>query len=195
MSFSMEAPEDLGAPSDYMHEPGTFHFVVSDIREGKMANGEMLRNGGFSVELTARTGNEVDKKINLNFNNGDLTHKDKGEFARRKQASFLVASNLITPDQLGKRIDVELKNAIGHQVVAELELEEPNDKGKQYLNLRFSNIFHVDDPRVSVAKSEPDLKMIPEQFRRKPEFFDALLKKPSSNGSKPKVEDKDFEGL
>lgn len=191
--FTMDAPEEIGGAGNFMTEPGAFHFLVTDIRAGEDRRGEILN--GFSVELQARTGNEIGKTLNLKLRNGELTHKDGGEMCRKKQAAFLIAANVITPDQLGQKgVQVDLDKAKHQQICAELELGDPSEStGKRYLDVRFTNFYHVDDPRAkSIPKAADELALIPADRRRKPEFFEKLS---GHHAAKPAVTDDDLTDL
>lgn len=190
--FSFEAPEDLGGESEYLKQEGQYHVVVTDVREGQNHKGEMIH--GFSVEFTALAGPEVGKKLNLNFKNGEATHKDGGKMAAKKQAAFLIATNCIEPNQLGKQVNIDLEAARGQQFCIDLENGQPNEKWNVFLNLRFANCWHVDDPAASkVAKDEKSLAVIPANLRRKPEYF-AGLHAVAKKAAPPK-DDKNFDDL
>jgi len=202
MGFVMDVPEDVGGDSDFMTEPGAFHFLVTDVRNGKDSKGEML--SGFSVELEAITGKEKGKKVNLNLYNGELTHKDGGEMSRRKQAAFLIAADVLRVDQIGKKgVQVDLEAAKGSQICADLELGDPSEKtGKRYLRIRFANFFHIDDPRAEkIVKDAETLGIIPGSMRHKPEYFAPLLghrgkdgHDKKTSGGKP-INDEEFSDL
>lgn len=186
--MKFDAPEEIGG-GNFLKAPGTYHLHVIQVLEDQYADGKLIEGGGFNVALdcldgTVREENkctEVCKTLNLTFYNGKFTDKDKGLFAREKQAAFLVSANVITPDQLGKSIDVDLQKAVGHSVVMALEL---NKEG--YLRLERSACYHVDDPRVSgVPKDEKAMKLTAAEFRHPKEWFDGLMKKkakPATNG-------------
>lgn len=191
--FVMDMPEDVASGGgNFLTKPGAFHFIVTDIRAGQMHNGDML--DGFSVELQARSGEETGKSVNVNLRNGQLTHKDGGEMCRKKQAAFLIAANVIQPSQLGQRgVKIDLDVARGQQMCAELELGDPDAKGRRWLDVRFSNMYHVDDPRAAnIQKCDEELSLIPSNLRHPPEFFESLVAKKAK--PKPASED-DFAGL
>lgn len=193
--FAMDVPEEIGGASDYMTEPGAFHFLVTDIRNGKKRNGDIL--SGFSVELEAVTGNEKGKKVNLDLRNGELSHKDHGEMCRRKQAAFLIAANVISPTQLGQKgVKVDLESARGAQLCAELELGEPSaTTGRRYLDIRFANFYHLDDPRAEkIAKDAMAMEIIPASLRRKAEYFDSIAGNKTQK-SKSALSDEEFDNL
>ena len=168
MGFTFDAPESLEG-STYMDKPGRFHFLVTDVREGRLPKGDQGIEG-FSVELEALAGSEpsqVGKKTNIVLRNGQPGHQDGGAMCRRKQAAFLIAANLLTPSGLGRSgYDLDLEKARGAQIIAELELGDEQSNGKRYLELAYANIYHVDDPRAQpVPKAEESLGSIPEAFR------------------------------
>lgn len=194
MGFEFDAPDQddmqQGA-SNYLEAPGIYHAMVTAVYEGTQppkANGEAKVMDGFSctLDILAGTVKGQDGKIaNLRFWNPKLTSKDGGKFARKKQAAFLIATGVIAPDQLGKRVSVDLKNAAGQQVVLKLELGEKSDEGKQYLDLAFTDIWHIDDPRAAACpKDEKAVGLIPKEMRRSAEYFAAIAgEKKSSSGN------------
>ncbi|MFK5173529.1 hypothetical protein ACI3QN_13530, partial [Propionibacterium freudenreichii] len=70
---------------------------------------------------------------------------------------------------MGKSIGYEVVDAEGSLFFVDLALGEPGDNGKRYLNVNYSNIYHVDDPRVKKYKldklQEERIKAITKDFR------------------------------
>ena len=189
MAYVFDAPPDVGGDGGFLKEPGLYHAQVKHVNDGKNFKGESMH--GFSIEIAALAGPEKDKSLNLSFPNGE-SHKDGGEMARKKQAAFFLATGLIRPDQLGKRCEFDINSAEGRQVCLELENGKPNEQGKIYLGLKFTNIWHVDDP--AAAKCEKDkeaLGYIGKELRHPPEYFAPLHAKKVA----PAKSDKDFDDL
>lgn len=205
-TFEMDTAEDMETGGgEYMDAPGRYHFAVNGVFPDKMPNSDdLLKNGGFSIEFVCLAGtdpSQVQKKTNIIFNNGHDSHKDGGKMCRQKQTAFCIAANLLTPSDLGKKgVKIELEKALGAQMVVEMELGDERPNGKRYLELAYSNIYHVDDPRAKdVPKDEAMLKAIPDAYRHVGDqaFFAPLLKKKEASGqaAAPRATDSDFEGL
>ena len=188
MSFDFDAPEDVGGSGKFLNEPGTYHLAVMKVHEGQMPEGKPI--AGFCVTLSVLTGTvegQGEKELNLTFFNGKLDSKDKGEFARKKQAAFLIATGLMTPAQLGQRVlRIDLACAEGRQVIATLEHDNRDGADKKFLQLAFANIFHPDDPRAAgFPKNAEALSLLPRDQRHPAEYFAPLAKKPASAPAAP----------
>lgn len=181
-AFDMPSQEDMATGGNYLAEPGTYHMQITHVDEQPTSKGSTAIDG-FRIELSVLEGQHKDKETDIIFFNPKQSGKDGGKWARNKQAAFLIAAGLVTEQQLGQRVEIDLKSAEGRQVVVELELGEANDKGRQFLQLAWANIYHVDDPRVAtVAKNAAALGIIPKQLRRDPASF-ATGKKDGSGAS------------
>lgn len=183
-AFDMPSQEDMATGGNYLDEPGTYHLQITHVDEQPTSKGSTAIDG-FRIELSVVEGPQKDKETDIIFFNPKQSSKDQGKWARNKQAAFLIAAGLVTEQQLGQRVEIDLKAAEGRQVIAELELGQADAKGKRFLELAWANIYHVDDPRVATAaKNAAALGLIPKSLRRDPASF-ATAKKDGagSNGS------------
>jgi hypothetical protein len=196
MQFELDIPEDIGGTSAYLEVAGKYHATIVTMHEEKMPNSkddgsgfETPIPGGFSITAEVLAGEQADKKFSLIFWGPklDKPDDDKGNvMARKKQAAFAIACDLVKLDQLGKRVNIDLQDAVGAQVVVEVEVTEKEKDGKKYkqCQLAWANIFHVDDPRAKGAvMSDKLLASIPAENRHKPEYFDPITKRKSATGS------------
>jgi len=152
----MMAPESIGSESIYLEHTaanaGKYVMRVVDAHEG----GRPTKDGvepinGFSAECeVVGSGDNNGKKFNLTLYDGKLSSKDGGKFAVQKQLAFLIATDVVTPDVLGKEFDYDPVDSVNSLFVIELALGQPGDNGKAYLDLHYSNIYHVDDPRAKL---------------------------------------------
>lgn len=184
MPFEMDAPDadTMDKGGTYLATPGTYHFKIDHVDEHPVGRDKQLLDG-FRVELSVLDGPrdtdgnclEASKKIDITFFNPKLNSKDNGEFARRKQAAFLIAAGLIDNSKLGQRVSVELSHAINRQLVAEVERgTDEHGQPKKFLELAFANIYHVDDPKAaSCPKNAKALALLPKELRRDPVSFKA----------------------
>jgi hypothetical protein len=171
--MEFDAPEELGGSGNYLSEAGTYHLAINHVWEGTGPKGGVIQ--GFSVGLQVLAGTVEDqekKELNLTFFNPNLNHSEVAQRIRRQQqAAFLIASGLMAPADLGKRVSIDLNKAIGQQVIATFEENEYNG----ILRLRFSDIFHVDDPRAkNFPKDLDSIAMLPTEKRKGESYFAPL---------------------
>lgn len=187
MSFVMETSEEIGGSASdlYLQQPGTYHCVVRDIQEGRGPKGNPIN--GFMVELSVLDGTvegQKDKQHNLLLFSPDLSKSASSqEWSKKKQTAFVVATGLLDLSRLGQRVEIDLQQAIGRQIV--LTLQENEHEGRKNLELAYANIYHVDDPRAAkFPKDKEALGIVPKSLRKTAEYFDGLLKK-SNAPAKP----------
>jgi hypothetical protein len=180
MSFSFDAPEDIAGEGAFLSEPGTYHFVVTAIREGEGGSGTPI--DGFTIEADCLGGTVAEcagKNHRESLFAPDLSKTEKNQLAsRRKLAAFFIATDLMKPEQLGKPVQIDLQAAVGRQFIMRLARQmEKDDKGKftiatKYLQLDYAAIFHVDDPEVKgIPKNADALGMIDKSLRHDEEYF------------------------
>lgn len=196
VAVELSTAEDMaGGGGDYLEKPGRYHMMVVHAEENAKMGDNIVK--GFMYELAVQAPKELaGQTVRVYFRNPDSTHKDGGKMARAKQSNALLAANVVTPSDLGKTKEVNAEDAKDNQLCIELALGEPNSKtGKQYLDLNYANIFHVDDPRAkSYPKDSDILSLIPKEYRRDEGFFAPLMVKPKTT-SVQKPKDEDFDGL
>lgn len=204
--------EDLQGGGDSLRTPGSYHFLVTNVLAGLSSGGKPI--DGFTAECKVIGGiadnksDQVNKTLALAFFSPNL-QKDTAEQALKTEklnTAFFVATNCITPKQLGQDdLDIDENLANGAQFVAKMQhkqKKETDSSGKETwvddlsvpCKIAFSDVFHVDDPAVAkIPKNNDAIAMIEPKDRHKPEWFD--FKKPkheqgkSSNGSASKSKD------
>lgn len=189
MAYEFDATDDVGGEGDGLKAPGVYHMVITTVHDGASNKGKAI--DGFTIDLAVlNDGPEKDKAFHLALFNADLSKSEESQvWSRKKQTAFFIACNLMRPDQLGKRVSIDLAKAEGHQIIVDLQEEEY--EGKTNLRLAYANIYHVDDPRAAKhPKDAASLSIIPAEFRHPKEggdgeaYFAKLAKKPSDgNGS------------
>ena len=55
MSFSFDAPETTTGEGGGLSEPGTYHVVINDVREGESTKGKPIDGLTITVEVLAGT--------------------------------------------------------------------------------------------------------------------------------------------
>ena len=198
MSTVIETTAEVGGgDSQYLSEPGTYHFAVSGVYEGQMSNGTPI--DGFSVQFSVLDGtvkDQQDKQVTLTFFAPDTSKTEKSqEWSRKKQTAFCIAAGLIEIKDLGGKVSIELAQADGQQVVATVSRQDEDSK---FLQLHYANIYHIDDPRATkFPKNKEALELIPSESRKKAEYFESILSsssKPNGNGES-KMSDDDLADL
>jgi len=194
-----DAPDDYETGGgNWLTEPGTYHLLVTSVtEEPKSRDGRLL--DGFKVELCALEGTvrdksgeftEKNKTVDIMFWHPKLSDKNNGEFARKKQGRFFIATGLIDETVKGKSVEINLEQAVGHQIIATLEDRDSPD-GKKFLDLHFADIYHIDDPAAAkFPRSEKSLRLVPVSHRRDPKSF-ASGKNGGSSKTQPPAKSED----
>lgn len=171
------APETL--EGNWIDKPGTYHLVITEADEHPTKqNGEMLdafRITCLALDGTVRENDkftEKDKTANLIFWHPKLTDKNEGAFARQKQGKFFLAAGLLTEEQLGQEVDINLEDCVGRQIVATLE-QRDGDGGRTFIDLHFDDVWHIDHPAAAkFPKCAKSISLAPPAHRRAPKTFE-----------------------
>lgn len=147
--------------------PGRYHLIVDYAEENPTDRNhqprpDVMYEVGFKI-VGAANPDHVGKKIDqISFFAPKGTEKDGGVFIRKKSDRFLLAVNLLKPDDVGKKVSINVAQAAGQQLCAEFELS-----AKGYMQIAFANIYHVDDPEAAdIPKNEKLLELIDPSCRR-----------------------------
>lgn len=176
MAYEVEMPENMDAGGgEFIEKSGWYHLAVVAVDESPTdRKGQLI--SGFKASVCVLAGEHADqtkKTADLTLWNPKPTDKNNGEMAKKKQARFLAATCVIDPaikPSPGKKVTVDINNAVGRQLVARIEMREVD--GKKYSDFHFADIYHVDDPAVvNVPKLESALKLLPKELRRDPASF------------------------
>ena len=189
--------------SAYLKTRGIYHAVVLCVNIEKYYERgfEKPIANGFSVTMEVIGGVHSDKKFQLVFWGERLDLPDDHQvnlILRRKQFNFAVACDLIDPKCFltqPKEIDVNFNDAIGSQVILEIDTEKyytEDNKKRKRMSLVDANIFHIDDPKSKkvscfeldapedivplkgAVMNEKLLAAIPDVNRHGPEYFDQI---------------------
>jgi len=204
MARTINAPETLGTDSTYLantKENQGVHLmtVVAAYADQRPTKDGTEPYDGICFVCECFGGANTGKQFTLKLIDGKLSHKDEGKNAFAKQAAFLIASDVITPDQLGKAVDYEVEHAVGSMLFLDLILGNPSSDGKQYLDLNYMNVFHVDDPRAKKfpldAAQKERIAGIKADFRHKDESYFAKLVAKKEQVKKEPAAKADFSDL
>ncbi len=165
MPFEFELPETLPS-SSRVQEPGFYHCVVTELDEEPRDRSNALMEGfkpTFEVlDGTARVNNVCTQRGFTHEQTLFSAKPGQSEGAikwnKAKQAAFLIATGLVSKDQLGKSVNINLADALQKQVVINLV---PKNDDSGYLEIAWANIYAVDDPKVAaVPKDVAALRLI-----------------------------------
>lgn len=206
MALTMDLPtaeEAAISGGTFLELPGKYHVSVIHAEENAMRGDTMVKGFMFEVAAHATESDaahqaEITKTIKLYFGNGDPAHKDGGKFAQSKQVAALIAANVISPSDLGKKgLKIDIESAKNHQFFVQLELgkamETGKNVGKRYLDLAFAHIYHIDDPRAKAYPRSAELLEFAKDFRRNEAFFEPIIK--AKPAPQKRVTDDDLAGL
>lgn len=178
-AFDWSTGEDFSGGGSFLEAAGKYHMVVTDVNYPAIDNsGALMENGLFNVTMSVLAGTvpgTKDKTIRLTFFKPNLSSKDGGKFARKKVDRFLLAVGLVSPGEEGHRKSLDINQAAFRQLLIELERKEMTYKDrktgkeekKDVTDIKFSNIFHVDDPDASdYPRDMESINLIPSTLRR-----------------------------
>ena len=160
--------------------PGTFHVVINEVLEGQTKKGKAI--DGLTVAFEVLDGTEKGKEGKVHTESFFLpTLQDKDTSAAmklRKITAMAVAGNVLTPEQLGTEAEIPVGEMIGSQMIVKFDHQmELDGEGKytipsQYIQVAYSDLFHVDDPAVkAVPKNGEALGLIPKEHRHNEAWF------------------------
>jgi hypothetical protein len=153
--------------SSFLDQPGTYHLAITAVDEAPAKrDGSLIDNAFFRMSVAVLAGtvpDQQDKTTDLTFFWPKPSDRDGGKFRTKQIDRCFSAAGLVTEDQKGKEVDIDLQLMVGRQVVAKLDKSQ-DDK---YLQLSFADIYHVDDPAIKgIPKNAEALKLIPASQRR-----------------------------
>lgn len=193
--MKLKTTDDLsgGGAGNFLSKPGIYHLLVTEAYEGTTPKGDMYE--GVVLTCSALEGNvrdasdaftERDKTVNVRFRAPSMADKDGGTFALKVLSALALACDLVTPQQLGSELDVDFTKCRGKQVVMKIRQSDPNPStGKQYLELSFSDVWHVDDPRtVGIPKSADHLGVVAKANRHDAAYFASVVEKKAAAAKK-----------
>lgn len=174
MGFEFEVPEKLAGPSaNYVNKPFKGLFLCNEVDEAPKGC-----VGGFQLTCTvmaAESGSEdqVDRTANIKVWPPDPSKPDKLAFTLRVWTHIAVAVGWMKPEQCtpGAKIRIDdAQTAKGRLFYAEIQI---SDKG--FPQLKFDNIFHIDDPAAAeYPRNAIVLEAVPKEHRYSPGPFSIL---------------------
>jgi len=189
MALELDCPESFDQEGDRLREPGKYHVVVLGVEENPTnKDGKLIDNAVFRASLSVLDGTaagQKDKQFDLIFFAPKMTHKDRGELARKKIWFF--ADSIGCASVRDGRMHLDFADAAGRQTCLEIEMQESKyrdqngqEKVSHNPSLVYCNVYHVDNPAVrDWPKDAASLSLLPADQRKKPEDFD---RKKGGNG-------------
>lgn len=191
--MKIDAPETTQGEGGFLNEPGTYHVVVTEVREGETHKGTPIDGITITMEVLAGTiESQAGKTKNESLflpSQKDLAKEEQTgtpAMSKKKIAALYIATNQMQPSDLGKSIEVDDQLMIGQQFVVEFDEQKEMDGEGKYtvstgnIQISYSDIFHVDDPSVkAVPKNADALGMIPVEQRHDEAWFAWTKKKPT----------------
>lgn len=162
-----------GAGAAWLDVPGRYHFAITDVDESpKKKSGELI--DGTRYQIKVMEGPQKDRQFDLLLFNPNPVKDGDSEWPQRKISAMLIATGMMTEQQLGGDVSYDPQDMRVRQGVIDLSKDEHNSTAeKSFLQLSYANIFHIDDPRVADAPKNGDaLKLLPASQRREPKSFD-----------------------
>lgn len=210
MKVNAPKGEDLQGGGDSLRTPGTYHFLVTNVKSGLSSNDKPI--DGFTAECKVLGGLADDKSAQINktlalafFAPGLQDKPEQIARTERLNTAFFVATNCLDPKDLGKEdLEVDENIANGAQFVAKVVHKQKKETvdGKETwvddlsvpVKIAYSDVFHVDDPAVAKIPLNKDaIGLIEPKHRHKPEWFD--FKKPKHEQSNKASKSKDYDDV
>ena len=163
-----KAGGDLSEGSRLSKE-GTYHLTITSVDEPPIySNGEkLIASAMFRLNFLIHAGTVdgmKDKICNEMFFEPKEDNEKKKAFVIKKMDKLLVATSMMSEEEVESQAEVEFSwQALrGRQMVVKFA------KGKDdYINMNFTDMWHVDDPKVkSVPKDQGALSILPKSQRR-----------------------------
>lgn len=178
-AFDWSTGDDFSGGGSFLEVAGKYHMVVTDVAYPAVDNnGGLMENGLFNVTMSVLAGSvpgTKDKTLRITFFKPNMSSKDGGKFARKKVDRFLLAVGLVSPGEEGIRKEIDITQASFRQLLVELDRRTMKYKDKktgkevenEVTDIKFSNIFHVDDPDAAdYPRDMESINLIPSTLRR-----------------------------
>ena len=193
--MKIETTETTQGEGGGLREAGTFHCVVNEVREGESSGGKAIDGLTVTLEVLAGTvDGQAGKTHSESFFLPTLQDDEKKKGMKlRKLTAMAIAGNVLQPENMGKEADIPFDSMVGCQMVVKFDHQMEMDGNGQYtikskyIQVAYSDIFHVDDPAIAaVPKNADALSLFPTEQRHDEAWFG--WKKRKANGTPAKRE-------
>lgn len=135
---------------------GTYHLAITGVDDAPVGVDAIK----VTFEILAGTvDNQAGKSFTETFWMPSESSKDGGKFAKKRLARFGIASGVIDPAALGRRVQIDWQDACGRQIVAKLNNYARDGKdGKHYKGAEINglDIWSVAAPEVDAIPKDTE---------------------------------------
>ena len=154
--------------SQYASKPGRYHVTVTQFVENPADKNDIPMEGALKLGVEILNGtdaSEIGKSFNTTFFPPKEDNDGKEDFNTLKLTRLIVA--LTGEHKPGEETELTEADAIGRQMVIELDNRKDKKSDKVYFDLRGANLWHVDDAEVSnVPKDQQWIGLIAPELRK-----------------------------
>jgi hypothetical protein len=111
---------------------GGYHLAVSEVDASREKSNAVFVT--FTV-LAGKPDGQQNKVFRERFADPSKSHKDEGKFALKRQVALLLATGVLTPADLGKKVNVDWNTLLERQLkamVKNYDREDKDDKNKRH---------------------------------------------------------------
>ncbi len=174
--FEYDQSESIETNGKFVDKPGKYHAIVTAVNPNPIKSDQTPILNCLQIDLEILDGtdkSQIEKTLScdiyLPVTKGDKPDSDKAlKFKSERLTRFFVAVGY--PHLPGKKMQVDLEEIPGRQLVIELQFKKDKDGklSEKWLEIAGSHVYHVDDPAVvKVPKSEAFLASVPESLRKR----------------------------
>jgi hypothetical protein len=183
--MKMQTTETTQGEGGGLREPGTFHVVINDVREGESQKGKEINGVTVTFEVLDGTvkGQQGKTHTESFFMPTAQDNEKNADMKLRKLTAMAIAGNVLQPTQLGTEADIPFASMVGKQMVVkfdnQMEMDGEGDYTipSKYIRVSYSDFFHIDDPAVSAVPKNAEAVSLVDKADRHPEPWFAFKKK------------------
>lgn len=111
---------------------GQYHLAVTEVDASREKSKAVFVT---FVVLDGKPAGQQNKVFRERFADPDQSHKDQGKFALKRQVSLLLATGVLTPADLGKKVQIDWSSLHERQLKASVknyDREDGQDKNKRH---------------------------------------------------------------
>lgn len=185
--MKISTTETVHGEGGALKQAGTYHVVVNKVAEGESIKGTPIDGLTVVFEVMGGTSEGQQGKTHTESFFLPTLQDTKPEMKLRRFTAMAIAGNVLKPEQLGTDADIPFIEMIGHQMLVKFNHQMEKDGNgdytieTEYLQVAYSDLFHVDDPAVKdIPKNADALSIIPKEHRHNAEWFAWKKKKPTA---------------